>query len=234
VDGGTSSTADGTSASKLIDSGADFVTDGVQVGDTILNTTDTTETTVTAIDSATQLSLADDIFVSGEAYTVYIAKSRWHAFVNLDRAAMRGTHPFCNSGDQERYGLAWVNGRGGWDFFNFEKTTELEWTVRSKYYRKAITEQGQPWESDHLRPTQMEAERKWNLHARWVQQKEQEFLRFLFHSPQVILIRYDGSPTFTPVVVENKRFKYATARRGKIKDFKITVKIASQELIQNR
>ena len=60
--------ATGTSASKLVDSGATF--SSVQVGDVVQNTTDGTKTTVAAIDSATQLSLAADIFVSGEAYAI--------------------------------------------------------------------------------------------------------------------------------------------------------------------
>ena len=63
-------TSDGAAANKLIDSGATFDTNAVQVGDTVQNTTDSTSTTVTAVDSETQLALADDIFTSGEAYTV--------------------------------------------------------------------------------------------------------------------------------------------------------------------
>lgn len=64
------STTDGTTASKLVDSAADFVTYLVQVGDIVYNTTDLTQTTVTAIDTLTTLSLADDIFVSGKNYKI--------------------------------------------------------------------------------------------------------------------------------------------------------------------
>jgi hypothetical protein len=63
-------TTDGTTASKLVDSGADFVTDKVSIGDVIYNTTDLTQTTVTAIDDLNTLSVADDIFVSGEGYKI--------------------------------------------------------------------------------------------------------------------------------------------------------------------
>lgn len=70
-------TADGTTASKLVDSGADFVTAGVQVGYAVHNTTDNTTALVTAVDSATQLSLSADIMISGEAYRV-IAPAYWH------------------------------------------------------------------------------------------------------------------------------------------------------------
>ncbi len=65
-----SGTTDGTTANKLVDSTQNFdVT--VTVGDTIINRTDLTTTTVSAIDSATVLAVAADIFVSGEAYEIY-------------------------------------------------------------------------------------------------------------------------------------------------------------------
>lgn len=62
---------DATTASKLEDSTADFVADGVKVGDLVQNTTDGTATHVAAVDDLNTLSLSDDIFVSGENYQVY-------------------------------------------------------------------------------------------------------------------------------------------------------------------
>jgi hypothetical protein len=59
-----------TIASKLVDSAADFVTDEIAVGDIVLNLTDSTSTTVTAIDSLTTLSVADDYFISGDIYRI--------------------------------------------------------------------------------------------------------------------------------------------------------------------
>ncbi|MDB4304241.1 hypothetical protein N9934_05585, partial [Desulfosarcina sp.] len=67
-------TTDGVSASKLIDSGATFLTDGVQVGSIVMDTSNTQYSYVTALDSETQLSVNDDIFVSGENYSVYTNK----------------------------------------------------------------------------------------------------------------------------------------------------------------
>lgn len=63
-------TTDGTTANKLVDSGADFSGDGVQAGMIVYNTTDSTEATVTAVDSGTTLSLSSDIFTSGENYVI--------------------------------------------------------------------------------------------------------------------------------------------------------------------
>lgn len=71
--GATWSTGTTTSATanKLVDSGATFSTDGVQVGSIIKNTTDTTYSYVTAVDSETQLSITDDIMANSEGYEVY-------------------------------------------------------------------------------------------------------------------------------------------------------------------
>jgi hypothetical protein len=60
--------ATSTTADKLVNSGATFTS--ATVGKTVYNTTDNTWTTVTALDSTTQLSLTDDIMASGEAYII--------------------------------------------------------------------------------------------------------------------------------------------------------------------
>lgn len=57
-----------TTANKLVDSAANFTVDGIVVSDVVINTTDNTSTTVSAVDSSTTLSLNDDIFASGEYY----------------------------------------------------------------------------------------------------------------------------------------------------------------------
>ena len=70
------SAATGTTANKLVDSGATFVTDGVAVGDAVYNDTDDTLALVTAVDSETQLSLSADIMANLEEYRV-TAASYW-------------------------------------------------------------------------------------------------------------------------------------------------------------
>lgn len=58
-------------SAKLIDSTATFSTSGVMPGDTIINNTLATETTVTAVDNETTLTLNSDIFTAqGQNYTV--------------------------------------------------------------------------------------------------------------------------------------------------------------------
>ena len=74
-----SGTADGTTASKLIDSTQNFLTT-VSINDIIHNTTDDTYAKVTAVDSDTSLSLSADIMISTETYVVQgsaVAKARF-------------------------------------------------------------------------------------------------------------------------------------------------------------
>ena len=66
----------GAAASKLIDSSKLFstsITNPVTVGDIVVNLTDSTSTTVTAVDSDVQLSLDDDIMTAAEEYHIYNA-----------------------------------------------------------------------------------------------------------------------------------------------------------------
>ena len=76
-------TATSTSASKLADTAGAFttkktvsghpITHTIAIGDTVYNTTDGTSALITAIDSATALSLDTDIMTSGEGYEIYSA-----------------------------------------------------------------------------------------------------------------------------------------------------------------
>ena len=70
---------------KLVDSNADFVAAGVSVGD-IVDPVTGNEATVTAIDSATQLSLSDNIISSTDKiYSVY-SPNNWDLESNLNDA----------------------------------------------------------------------------------------------------------------------------------------------------
>lgn len=66
-----SSTTTSTSAGKLVDTAGDFVNNGVIAGDWLYNSTDGTWGRVTARDSATQLSVDNDVFPTGKAYEVF-------------------------------------------------------------------------------------------------------------------------------------------------------------------
>lgn len=63
-------TASATTTNKLVDSSATFTT-LIKVGDVVENITDNTTAKITVIDSATQVTLDNDIMTSGETYRIY-------------------------------------------------------------------------------------------------------------------------------------------------------------------
>ena len=63
-------TTTATIANKLVDSSATFTT-LIKVGDVVENTTDNTTAKITVIDSATQVTLDNNIMTSGETYRIY-------------------------------------------------------------------------------------------------------------------------------------------------------------------
>ena len=66
-----SSAATGTTSNKLVDSAGDFINRNIRVGDIVYNTTDSTVATVSAIDSATVLSISADIMANTETYRIF-------------------------------------------------------------------------------------------------------------------------------------------------------------------
>jgi hypothetical protein len=66
-----------------VNSGTNFTTAGVQVGMIVKNTTDTTWSYVTNV-AATELTLNDDIFISGEGYIVYSTPYLSDAFIECN------------------------------------------------------------------------------------------------------------------------------------------------------
>ena len=65
------STTDGTTANKLVDSTQDFIAMGVKTGMIVYNTTDTPAAYVTAVDDANTLSISVDVMATAEAYSIY-------------------------------------------------------------------------------------------------------------------------------------------------------------------
>ncbi len=70
-------TADTDIASQLKDTGADFITDGVLVGDLVVNTTDSTASEVASVVSATAVTLNADIFPDGDENYEIGASATW-------------------------------------------------------------------------------------------------------------------------------------------------------------
>lgn len=72
-----------TTADKLVDTEGAFTTDGTVVGDTVHNTTDDTSALITAIDSASTLSIDTDIMASGESYEILASEPNLFPVLDL-------------------------------------------------------------------------------------------------------------------------------------------------------
>lgn len=80
-------TTDGTTSSKLVDSGQNF-SSTVAAGYVVWNTTDDTFAYVTAVDSDTTLSLSADIMVSGEDYEIFKTPALPSGWVECDGSVL--------------------------------------------------------------------------------------------------------------------------------------------------
>lgn len=65
------STTTATTSNKLTDSAGNFVVNGIAIGDVIKNTTTGKYALVTAVDSATALSVSADVFLNTNTYAIY-------------------------------------------------------------------------------------------------------------------------------------------------------------------
>lgn len=113
------STTTATTANKLTDSGGAF-TSGVtvDVGDQVHNDTDDTYAFVTAVDSATALSLSADIFTSGEDYSIHGELTHNISDTDMSTEDSPTTDPVANpvtpgNNTMEKYQQVHVTNMGG-------------------------------------------------------------------------------------------------------------------------
>ena len=96
-------TTDGTTASKLVDAGQNFLTT-VSVNDVVYNTTDGTYAYVTAVDDNDTLSLSADIIPTGKAYTV---NSWWVLKYQATLSGKAESEPLVIAPDTNRNSNTW-------------------------------------------------------------------------------------------------------------------------------
>lgn len=94
-------TAGATTIGKLVDTTKDFIALGVSVGNIIYNTTDNTAATVTAVDSATVLSVSADVFALGEAYKIFAEADKGGCTFLVDSNGTTGIVKVLTSGKDE-------------------------------------------------------------------------------------------------------------------------------------
>jgi hypothetical protein len=122
----------------------------------------------------------------------------------------------------DTYRLAWINSRGGWDFWNFTKRSEETYSIEKKRYRKVIgnyaTANANFSFNNYDRGlTERNAfvEKMLTVSTDFLSEAQFEFLKGLTFSDSVYIIDDSGTPT--PVLVENTNFT-ALKNRSYIKE----------------
>lgn len=121
--------------------------------------------------------------------------------------------------------LAWVNSRGGWDYFNFIKKNEITDTIERKQYKQTRWRSTSPfyYSSDRvLTDRETIVTQSLQVTSDWLQENEYVFLRSLLVSNQVHIVQDDG--TFIPASIEDTSFLERRERNGKLYNLQLQVK----------
>ena len=149
-----------------------------------------------------------------------IAMSRWYVFVN------RGD---CSK--HNRYAIFWFNDSGGWDSFDgFTGVTVKDNEIQRKFYRRAVTGPEEPWENDHLKPTQVETQRIFRIRSEYLQPGEFSLLRSAMTSKNVYLHSLDEGEEFMAVTLKMTSYTERDVEVGKVFDLVIDCHLASLDL----
>lgn len=113
--------------------------------------------------------------------------------------------------------LAWINSRGGWDYWNFTKRSEENYSVERKQYRKVIGNYATANSSFEyntydrgLTDRGAYVNKLLQVSTDYLSEAQFEFLRGLIISDSVYILDYKGVPT--PVNVENNNFTLLRTR----------------------
>jgi len=135
--------------------------------------------------------------------------------VSLQNASSQRVSKFYYFYNAELYGqydcrynnvrVAWVSSRGGWDYFNFIKKSEVTNQIERKQFKRVLMNGTASIFSRYDRQNFDRANivtRTITINSDWVQENEYIFLRSLLVSNQVHIVNSDG--THIPVSVEEK------------------------------
>lgn len=120
--------------------------------------------------------------------------------------------------------LAWVNSRGGWDYFNFIKKNEVTNQIERKQFKRVLFNGSSTIFSRFDRQLYDRSNivtRTLTINSDWIQENEYIFLRSLIVSSQVHIVNTDGS--HIPVSLEENNFLERKERNGKL--YNVTFKV---------
>jgi len=179
----------------------------------------------------TALTVAPSLFPNWRCYTV--------AILNASNGQCSETYVFYNAHDYgqadcnwKNMRLGWVNSRGGWDYFNFTKKSEITNEIDRKQYRKVLFNgtTGVFSANDRtLTQRQNLVQQVLTVTSDYITEGEFIFLRSLLASNQVTWLTEDAGKTIEiPVNVDDTSYVEKRTTDGKLYNVTLRVRLSNQ------
>jgi len=130
--------------------------------------------------------------------------------------------------------LGWTNSRGGWDYFNFTKRSEENYSVERKRYRKVVGNYGTADNAEAfgfntydrgLTERSPFVEKMLRIRTDFLTEGQFEYLKNLIYSESVYIIGADGSAT--PVVIDSNNYTAIKSRSYIKNDLELVLKFSN-------
>jgi len=130
--------------------------------------------------------------------------------------------------------LGWTNSRGGWDYFNFTKRSEENYSIERKRYRKVVGNYGTADETTAFDFNTYDrgmterspfVEKMMRIRTDFLTEGQFEYLKNLIYSESVYMINPDGSAT--PVVIESNNYVAIKTRSFAKTDLELMLKFSN-------
>jgi hypothetical protein len=157
-------------------------------------------------------------FYTVEAYAGASIVSKTYYFINAEKFAQ-----FDCRYDNVR--LAWVNSRGGWDYYNFIKKNEVTNQIERKQFKRVLFNGTSNIFTRYDRQLYDRANvvtRTLSITSDWVQEEEFIFIRSLMVSNQVHIVNSDG--THIPVSMDENNYLERKERNNKL--YNVALKVS--------
>jgi hypothetical protein len=130
--------------------------------------------------------------------------------------------------------LGWTNSRGGWDYFNFTKRSEENYSIERKRYRKVVGNYGTADAGEAfgfntydrgLTERSPFVEKMLKIRTDFLTEGQFEYLKNLVYSESVYIINPDGSAT--PVVIDSNNYTAIKSRSYVKTDLELMLKFSN-------
>jgi len=172
---------------------------------------------------------------------IFGLQATWHHYLINFRnsggtACARGIAVF-KAADECRFDkvrLGWTNSRGGWDYFNFTKRSEENYSVERKRYRKIVGNYGTADETEAfgfntsdrgLTERSPFVEKMLRIRTDFLTEGQFEYLKNLIYSESVYIISNKGEAT--PVVIDSNNYTAIKSRSYVKNDLELMLKFSN-------